>query len=206
MKSKKHTLSALKILNIIGILIVNIFIIQKINKYNNEKVLGENIEVSATLPYYIKVITDPEKRIPPTNNDSLEINFELRERTTTNVLHTEVVTSDNQGKAELTPVSSNSIPHDNYDISIKGLSHLRKNFTNKEVGPENTIILDLTHDPLLAGDSHPTADNYINGMDISYEVINLYTNDLRGDLNRDTTINSLDLSILINNLYKVGDD
>ncbi len=206
MKSRKHTLSALKILNIIGILTVNFLIIQKINKYNREDVLGENVEVSATLPYYIKIITDPEKRIPPTNNDSLELNLEIKDNSTLNTLYTEMLTSDNQGESELTPVNSNTIPHDNYNISIKGLSHLRKNFSNKEIGPKNTITLDLTYDPLLAGDSHPTADNYINGMDISYLVINLYTDDLRSDLNRDTTINSLDLSVLINNLYKVGDD
>lgn len=162
----------------------------------------KNVTVTASIPLCPEVIITPEKRIPPTHNNSLEIAVDIRPRNGTN-LYSGTVTTDNEGHARLCPLTN--VPPGTYDILIKGLSHLRRIFPNINLG-NNSATLDLTTPVLFAGDSHPSADNYVNSLDIAYEINHLYGSDLRADLNRDTIVNSLEFPTLISHLYQHGDN
>ena len=59
---------------------------------------------------------------------------------------------------------------------------------------------------LPAGDTNPTADNYVNSLDISYITLKLYGTDTRADLNNDGFVNSLDYTALLQNLSSYGDN
>lgn len=175
-------------------------------------VLGSTVEpksvsVTASIDYCLTILTTPEKRIPPTHNNSLEQVVWIRPENSSVPIYSTTVTSDDEGVATVCPVSASLITNQYYDILIKGLSHLRRSFTHQNFrGAGAGITFDLRSPLLLAGDSHPTADNYVNSLDISYEISNLYTNNLRADLNRDTIVNSLEFPTLISHLYAYGDN
>lgn len=174
--------------------------------FNNPhpSVLAENISVTASIGGCPTIIVTPENRIPPTGNDSVEMIVEVRLHGSPIPLYTTTITSDNNGVASLCPTPL-GIGNSNLDIAIKGISHLRRNFQNHQIIGVGTT-LDLRTPVLFAGDSHPTADNYVNALDISYEILNIYTNDLRADLNRDTIVNSLEFPTLLSHLNQYGDD
>jgi len=100
-----------------------------------------------------------------------------------------------------TPIASG-----NYRIEIIGYSHLNKNFPCRLVSSSEEYV-DLTQDSavLLAGEVSNVYDNYINSLDISVLVNQLYNADYLTDLNQDSKVNSLDMSIQIYNLFKFGD-
>lgn len=171
-----------------------------------KSVLSESVSINAEVPLYLTIRTRPQNRIPHTGNDSLEQVFEIRTEGTTTALVTETATSNNDGDAELTPISGSVIPSGSYDVAIKGLSHLRRVFHSVPIGTTAIQFVDLTDPILLAGDSYPLGDNYVNSLDLSYTVRNLYLTDLRADLNRDGIVNSLEFPTQISNLYSYGDD
>lgn len=162
------------------------------------------VSVTASIPYCPTLYIIPQNRLPPTNNNSLEIHVDIRPENSSTPIWDATVTTDNEGKAQLCPIDPALITNSHYDILIKGLSHLRRVYPHQWFHGAG-FTLDLKKPILLAGDSHPTSDNYVNSMDISYEINKLYTNDLRADLNRDTIVNSLEFPTLISNLYETGD-
>ena len=111
----------------------------------NPDVLSEDVTVSAGVPLSPTIIVKPENRIPPTGNDSLSMDIEVRDGTTT--LTTESVITDSTGTAPLAMKTVEVVSVGEHDIAIKGLSHLRKVFKDVQFGPANTFTLDLTPPP-----------------------------------------------------------
>lgn len=166
-----------------------------------------DVNITASIDYCLNILTTPEKRIPPTHNNSVEQEIWIRPENSAVPIYTTTITSDNEGLAIVCPVPASLIITQYYDILIKGLSHLRRLYPHQSFrGSGSGLTFDLRSPLLLAGDSHPTADNYVNSLDISYEILNLYTTDLRADLNRDTVVNSLEFPTLISHLYAYGDN
>lgn len=164
------------------------------------------VTVTASVDYCPRIYIIPENRLPPTNNNSLELHVDIRPENSSTPIWDTTVTTDNEGKADLCTIPASLITDTHYDVLIKGLSHLRRIFPHQKfAGGGAGFVMDLKQPVLFAGDSHPTSDNYVNSLDISYEIINLYTNNLRADLNRDTTVNSLEFPTLISHLYQYGD-
>jgi hypothetical protein len=186
------------------------FILNLLLTYPKGYVLGDivvsptPVSVTASIDYCPEIQITPENRIPPTHNNSLQLEVWIRGIGQTNPVYITTVTTDLEGKAKICPIPANLITSQYYDILIKGLSHLRRNFPHQDFSSIGQS-LDLRSTVLFAGDSHPVNDNYVNSMDISYEILNLYTSDLRADLNRDTTVNSLEFPTLISHLYQHGD-
>lgn len=167
---------------------------------------NSTVTVTASVDYCPNVWVIPEKRIPPTHNNSVEIDVAIRPEGSSIPIYTTTVTTDAEGYARICPISTALITKPYYDILIKGISHLRHNFAHQKFSGGVGFTLDLRSPVLFAGDSHPTADNYVNALDISYEITKLYTNDLRADLNRDSIVNSLEFPTLISHLYSYGDE
>lgn len=149
----------------------------------------------------------PEKRVPVTGNWSTEMEVTVRPAGSPTIVlqRTGLVTnSSGLGVIDLTP--SETITPGNYDFSIKGISHLRRNYDNYSITKVYEYFdFSLTGKKLLAGDTGIVVDNYVNSLDISTVVKNFYTGIVKEDLNRDSIVNSLDLSIQIANLYQTGD-
>ena len=57
----------------------------------------------------------------------------------------------------------------------------------------------------MAGDVQSAKDNYVNGLDFSAMDRNAYSSNADADLNWDSSVNSLDFSIAVENIYKLGD-
>jgi len=173
---------------------------------NQPKVLGteDSIVVSAVLPYYISLTVKPEGR-DATNNNEIEINVKIVNHNNFNAIIDETLTTNFSGFVDLPSVNPDTFTAGNYDIYIKGSSHLTSKFTNKTIGPIAISDHDLTSKVLRAGDAHPIADDYINSLDISYIINNFGTNDIRADLDKNGIVNESDIELLLNNLYQKGD-
>ena len=75
-------------------------------------------------------------------------------------------------------------------------------------GPGVDTDLDYTYGgtfDLLAGDVHPSKDDYVNSMDLSVVSARIYASDVDADLNVDGVVNALDLSMVLVNLYERGE-
>jgi hypothetical protein len=153
----------------------------------------------------IKFKVHPEKRIPKTNNWGTIANFKVRNQQTGKIYLEQSPTTNNQGQGVIYPTPTEVIPPGNHTVLIKGISHLTKRYDN--VGFEHqSEYFDFTpYGDLLAGDTHPSNDNFINALDISTLIGKLSTDDYKNDLNQDKQVNSLDLSNQIFNLSKSGD-
>ena len=66
---------------------------------------------------------------------------------------------------------------------------------------------DLTKEnkDLLAGAISIVYNNFINALDLSVMMNELFSNDVKADLNQDGLVNSLDLSNQIYNFYDFGE-
>lgn len=166
---------------------------------------GAMAEAIISVEVTLEVKAWPEKRWPRTGNWSTRGTVDLRELTTGSVLDSGSVTTSDLGQGT---VQFTSIPSGNYNISFKGLSHLRKILRNVPLS-RGVSLIDFTLGEtfyLLAGDVHRSSDNMINSLDISTLLGALSTSSEAADLNRDTGVNSLDINILLANLMKVGDN
>lgn len=166
---------------------------------------GAMAEAIISVEVTLEVKAWPEKRWPRTGNWSTRGTVDLRELTTGSVLDSGSVTTSDLGQGT---VQFTSIPSGNYNISFKGLSHLRKILRNVPLS-RGVSLIDFTLGEtfyLLAGDVHRSSDNMINSLDISTLLGALSTSNEAADLNRDTGVNSLDINILLANLMKVGDN
>ena len=176
---------------------------------NYPSILGATVtspvKVSASIPYCPNIIITPENRLPPTHNNALEITIDIRPENSSTSLYTGTIGTDNEGKGQICPMPLTIISGQYYDVLVKGISHLRRIFPHQYFNGSN-FTLDLSTPVLLAGDSHPSSDNYVNSLDISYEILKIYTSELRADLNRDGLVNSLEFPTLISHLYKNGDN
>lgn len=204
-KKQGILISAIKITLVMSFLVVFMNLAANINKNDQESVLGEDVMVQAEIAVTPIIWVSPQNRIPPTGNDSLEIAVEIRPVGSTTPEYSETLIVNNQGYERMQPLSLSQVALGQHDVAVKGLSHLRRVYPSQTIGPTAEFVLDLRYLDLLAGDSHPTSDNYVNSLDISYEILHLYGNNLRADLNRDGKVNSLEFPTLISNLYSFGD-
>jgi cysteine-rich repeat protein len=152
-----------------------------------------------------KIKARPEKRVNPQNNWGLSSQIRFYSQSKKQVIYTATVQINNVGWGEITIPD---LPDGNYDISIKGRSHLTKIIRNTQITGTATFTLDFTFGEtfyLLAGDVHESKDDFVNALDITATVHALYTADLDADLNRDDMVNALDIAITVNNLYKNGE-
>lgn len=164
--------------------------------------------VTASVPSCIlQITTRPADRIPTTNNWGTQLQI-----TATNLSDlTQTAfsgTSNNLG--ELTYdfcANAQVVTSGNYDFSIQGFSHLTKRIPNvlAFTSYNSSLFFTAPSQELTAGETSIVFDNYINGLDLSTQVVNLNSADVKNDLNQDGLVNSLDLSITVKNLYVQGD-
>lgn len=175
----------------------------------NSFVEAKSSQVGATVRLVqIDFVTHPEKREPPIGNWDTFVNFQLRDCATHNTdwEYDNVETNTTGSGTIVVPIEDN-IEKGDYIISIKGYSHLTKEFECRYFADNVYEVLDLVAEgELLAGDTSNVIDDFINSLDLSKLVTNLYTNDYKNDLNQDTFVNSLDLSNQVYNLYLSGDN
>lgn len=156
----------------------------------------------------INFLAYPEKRIPRQGNWDTKSKINMFSLGSTLPTYTWAIETGTDGTAYI----DNTITTGTYLISFKGLSHLTKFIRNLPLQQGVEKNLDYTFNNtfhLLAGDVHRKSngskDDYINGLDISALVRELYTADEHADLNQDGQVNGLDVSNQVVNLYLSGD-
>lgn len=99
------------------------------------------------------------------------------------------------------------LPYGQYDITVKSNTTLSKVYSNATVGGYSDV--DFTNNassPLLCGDINLTfGDDKVNSLDLSILVNQWGSADDRADLNKDGLVNSLDISNLLVNFNRVGE-
>ncbi|MBU0975614.1 MAG: hypothetical protein ABIE03_04320 [Patescibacteria group bacterium] len=166
----------------------------------------EGVSVSAEIELQsIAFKVYPEKRIPKTGNWDTIVDFEVRNQKTNEKYFAENTTTNNWGLGLLNLPPRNKIPSSNNKVVVKGISHLSKVY-NKIPFLRMYESYDFTvFGDLLAGDTHPSADDFINSLDISTLINKLNTSNYINDLNGDSLVNSLDLSIQVYNISRAGE-
>lgn len=167
---------------------------------------AQSVNVNAEVAYTINIKVYPEKRIPITGNWMNQNTIQIRNIGSSTPIITQVVNMNANGDGTMSSVSTVSLPPGNYDIAIKGYSHLRKVYSANLSSAVVNLNFTGSGFEMLAGDTSVFEDNYINSLDLSNISRQLYTSDLKNDLNRDTSVNALDLSNVSYNFYKSGDD
>lgn len=177
-----------------------------------QRVLAEetgNVTVSAQVPACIITLTVyPEKRVPPTGNWGTDLTIDIY-NSSNQLVTTFNATSNNQGQItyDVCDQDGLSLGKGVYTFYVRGKSHLRKIFGNITTFDQyaSNVNLAAGGQRLLAGETSIVYDNYVNGLDLSTQVEQLYTGDDKNDLNQDGAVNALDLAITVTNLYKFGD-
>ncbi len=150
----------------------------------------------------------PEKRDPVIGNWSTILQLDFKDCASLNPFFSyEGITTSDSGTGTLIIPDEDIIEKGNYAISIKGFSHLTKNFSCRYIADNLYESEDFTPEgDLLAGDTSNVVDDYINSLDLSTTTRNIYQNSYKDDLNQDTTVNSIDLSNQVWNLFLAGDE
>ena len=176
--------------------------------FGNERTCGQaSFETLGQPLLFIRAI--PEKRLPSSGNNSTILRVIVYDIATENIMLDGSVTTDKDGfdRTLFFPDYTN-LPK-SYNFLIKGYSHLKKRINNVPL-TANLDLADLSFGVtvfLLAGDTNGiSGDNYINSLDFSVISNNIYTSDYKTDLNQDKYVNGLDYAIAATNILKFGDE
>jgi len=183
------------------------FVKNTLSKRIASLVLGtEDVTVTTTVKtnkIYFKVF--PEKRIPPVNNWSNSYSITLQNCNTNESIKFENVSTQDNGIGML-DTSSENVLDGEFRFIVQGMSHLIKRFDCVSINStEPSIDLTINNQFLKAGQISIDLDNYVNALDISELIDKYQTSNIKSDLNRDGLVNSLDLSVLVGNLFLAGD-
>lgn len=174
------------------------------------KVLSDqdDITVTASVPScIIEVTARPEDRIPPVGNWDTTLTINVKTLSDLDVINFSG-NSNSQGTLVYDLCANNqSVPSGNYNLYVRGLSHLRRKFPNVSAftNYSSSVLFTAASQYLSAGETSIVFDNFINGLDLSTLVIALGSGDNQNDLNQDGLVNALDLSVTVKNLYEFGD-
>ena len=148
----------------------------------------------------------PEKRIPLVNNWSTVTDVTLQNCSNLDSIQFNGIVTNNLGEGTLILPLTPPVLNDNYRFMIKGLSHLRRIYNCYPISMMFEYF-DLTKEnkDLLAGEISIVYNNFINALDLSVMMNDLFSNDVKADLNQDGLVNSLDLSNQIYNFYDFGE-
>lgn len=148
----------------------------------------------------------PEERIPAVGNWDTTADVTLEDCTTTATRSFEDISTNTQGEGTISIPSSVPLPPGDYRFFIHGYSHLNEEFNCYALdGAEPSVDLTLEGKELLAGETSNIYDNFINSLDMSVLVSDLFGSEYLTDLNQDGEVNSLDFSTQIDNIFVTGD-
>lgn len=152
------------------------------------------------------VLAYPEKRVPPEGNWGMASRLDIYEIGESAPKYSFDIVTDDQGAVSID--LDETFESGVYDVVLKGISHLSKRLEDVDMTNFNDLVLDFTENGtfyLFAGDVQSSKDDYINSLDVSAILGMLYLNNIDGDLNLDSSVNALDLSVVMRNLQKRGD-
>lgn len=189
------------------LIVKNISIEDKQNQILGVVIQNDTVNVTTdinTCIWNLTVLT--EKRIPTTGNWGTNVDIDIYDISDTYV-DTLTGTTDANGDVVFDLCSSGiAIPPGQYDIYVRGTSHLRKNYANKNTFDLVESTLDLSpYGDLVAGETSVFFNNQINALDISTQLSNYFTADNKNDLNQDGVVNIFDISSTVQKLYLNGE-
>lgn len=176
-----------------------------------------NVNLNVVIGMSLTFKALPEKISPMSNDYSSHVIIEIQPAGGGSVLYSEILDTDLTGMHS-TPVLLEGISLGNYDIYVKGYSHLTKKKENVALSAGNNFIDFSEGDTvyLMAGDVNvlnpldpkQRGDDIVNSIDLAIEIEKLDQSSSieKEDVNKDGAVNSVDLGIAIENLDKVGDN
>lgn len=176
---------------------------------------GNSVNATGTLttlsPGFINrlfIVAKPEKRVPKTGgNYAANASLLFYDAVTKVLAHSMAISINDAGTST---IQDTAIPTGNFEVVLKGESHLAKRIVGVSIENGYDTTLDFTEVGvfyLLAGDVQGTGlkDNFVDILDISAEDIKFNSHDLIFDLNRDGIVDVLDMSAVLVNYNKNGD-
>lgn len=148
----------------------------------------------------------PEKRIPATNNWGTLVTVDVFSASNVYIGSVQA-NSNNAGVAEFDLCASGlPLTGGTYRLYVRGFSHLRRNYgLQSGFTTAQTYINLVPIGTMFTGETSVIYDNYINTLDISTQIGSMYsTSSIKNDLNRDGTVNVLDIANTITNFYLAG--
>ncbi len=168
----------------------------------------DNVEITAEIKACIlRLKVYPEKRIPRADHWHTTHRVDVYDHDTNTYKGSFATwaTSNGISETDLCELGIDTA-FGKYDFYVRGDSHLRKAYKNRDGFYYALTEFDLTPEgELLAGETSVIYDNYINALDISTQIVAFETGDYINDLNQDSEVNSLDISNTIYNYYVGGE-
>lgn len=167
----------------------------------------ESIDVVGQVPGCVfEFNVRPEKRIPQTNHWQNQYLITFYKSATDLFYYQFNVATDQFGIAQVDLCNENlDFETGNYDVVIKGLSHLSRRYDEQLLFYDHYMPLDYSVVNLqLSGDLNE--DNRVSLLDLEIIKNDIYGTTIKNDLNRDGVVNSLDISNLIFNLDLEGEE
>ncbi|PSO43911.1 MAG: hypothetical protein BRC22_03155 [Parcubacteria group bacterium QH_9_35_7] len=176
------------------------------DKFQNTEKKGKFTTLSQTT-IDLEILAEPEKRV--NGNKSLKFNLIMANPRANNITYTLNDMTSSTGKFSKKNVVMPS--GKDFVAVLKGRSHLAKRVVGVNVKKGKKLTLDFTDQgnfKLLAGDVAGTGlkDNFVDVLDISSLLTMNNTSNKEGDLNRDGIVDALDISIILKNINKCGDN
>ncbi len=191
----------------VALFLVGIIIINHLNQKEPRVLQADDVQVEALVGSCIVELTVyPEKRIPVAGNWGTDLTVDIYDAG--DVYLDSYTTSSNALGVATEDVCAQGVYLSTgvYNFYIRGFSHLRKRYAGYNAFATPISNVDVTADgPMLAGETSVVYDNYINSLDISTQINALYSGSIKNDLNRDSKVNSLDLSNTITNFFTAGE-
>jgi hypothetical protein len=176
--------------------------------FNGATVIGTFFTLSPGFNNKLFLIAKPEKRVYKAGgNLSMDsILYLYHPVTKALAFSTAAVFSD----AGSSTVQNGAIPTGNFEAVLKGQAHLAKKIINVSIQNGLDSTLDFSDGGsfyLLAGDVRRAGggDNFIDILDVSAEDIKFNSHERLYDLNYDGIIDVLDMSIILVNYNRMGD-
>lgn len=177
-----------------------------VDTFGNKEAVPDNPDAifSIDLSQTINVSAYPEKRVPAENNWATTGSVRFYDAQSGILRYSFPVKTSAGGVVIL----EEKVAEGNYQVSFKGRSHLTSFLRNILVESGEDVDLDFSlaqNEYLLAGDVHSSKDDFVNALDISAAIKELYVDDIDADLNKDGIVNGLDLNMEVANLYEAGE-
>lgn len=167
--------------------------------------ISVNTSVSTT---QLNISLFPDARVPATGNYANSQEVQIRTcNTALTPLYTISSLSTNSSGAGTINLAASSNFSGNYNVYVRGISHLGKNMGCVNLNQKVTSVsFSAASERLVPGETSTAFDNYINGLDGAAIAGNFSTSNTKYDLNRDGTVDQADLDIWGDNVYQAGDD
>lgn len=176
------------------------------NKSKDPEVLGEVTTTASVYGCVLDLTVYTEDRQPATNNWGTDIDVKIYDSSDT-FRGQFTATTNNLGKTTIDLCDLGIyLVAGQYDFFIYGRSHLSNLYPNIFAFNQVISTVNLSYDPLVAGETSLTRDEEINSLDLTTQIAAIGSVvDETNDVDQDGIVDADDIAVTISNLYMMGE-